>query len=222
MQLDTKTASKALFGGAFMAAGLNAQAQVFQIDDIDPVGGVNPSFAISQAVDNGASANDLAYAPAALNTYSTGYDTNFGNSYHGTFQDSTVMRAYAGADLSGAAPFGVSGGTLQAFFQVSQAGTLTFDWDWTLTDNYAQIIFAENGGAVLFNADGLGGAPAAGSQAFPVVPGTDYVVQLRFNNNNFLPYVYGNGNFIQATLTPTPGALAVFGMAGVAATRRRR
>jgi hypothetical protein len=214
-----KNAKACLFGGALLSAGLTANAQTFVYNDLDSTMTYS-SFAYSTAYGG---AIDIAYAPDALNTYSSGYSYFTGVTTVETHQAPTSFGIEASWDGGGAYGFGYGGGLIQQFFTVSQDAILRLTWDLTGTDGYAFSVVAEDPGSTLFFFDPLFGDPLAGSVDIPVEAGVNYAGVLSMVNS-FFPFILepDTPQFITAELIPAPGAAGVLALGGIAATRRRR
>ncbi|MGP1273154.1 MAG: PEP-CTERM sorting domain-containing protein [Phycisphaerales bacterium] len=212
-------ASKALFGGALMTAGV-VNAQSFNFLD-SGVGGAYPSFAYLNDTRSGESS--IAYAPASL---SIGLTTVNGGTLS-TTQSSNELRidgVWDGTDTGG---FGnlYAGGRLQQFFTITADAVLRITWDTSSTDGFTQSFVINNAdGSVLFSYDGLGGDPVTGSVDVPLVAGPEYGAVLAFDNLGFNAFfeVPNVPAFISMELIPAPSSLALVGLGGLAAARRRR
>ncbi|MEM8756937.1 MAG: PEP-CTERM sorting domain-containing protein [Planctomycetota bacterium] len=222
--------SKALFGGALMTAGVAANAQSFNFLDTS-VDGYYPSFAyiVDTRDAYGPGALQAAYAPDSLDlslTSANGLSLS-------TSQDSntlTIAGTWDGTD-----PYGYGnaygGGLIQQFFTTDVDAILRLSWDVTSTDLFATAAVIEDEfGTVLVSLDILGGVdPAAGSIDIPLDAGTVYNGQLLMGTPGFFggltfPFfeVPGQEAFLTFELIPAPSSLALLGMGGLAAARRRR
>jgi hypothetical protein len=208
-----------LFGGALAAAGI-ANAQQFIYADMD-VAGAYSSFAYSQAYAYGF---DIAYAPDALNTYAQDYTYLTGTTTVWTTQDNTSMSANGNWDGGGVLGYGYGGNLMQQFFQVSADADLVMEWDVSGTDGYAQwVLFNDDSGAIIDSWDGLdpfGGA--AGTSTIALQAGVNYGLVMGLQAGAFPFYFTTDTAFVSANLVPAPGAMGLLGVAGLAATRRRR
>ena len=211
-------ASKALFGGALMAAGVTANAQSFNFLD-SGVGGASPSFASLVDVRSGESA--YAAAPDSLSislSSANGADLS-------TTQSANELRIDGVWDGTGSSPYNAfAGGRLQQFFNITADAILRVTWDASSTDGFAQSFVLDNGaGTTLFSFDGLAD-PSTGSVDIPLVAGVEYGAVLAFDNSGFEAFfeVPGQASFISAELIPAPSSLALLGLGGLAAARRRR
>ena len=213
-----------LFGGALLTAGMTANAQQFIINANDSTGAY-PSFAQSQANGDPAPYGDYVYAPAPLNTSSTAYTAAYGTNTFSTSETSNTLRAEAIWDGAGSAGFGYGFNNIQAFFQVSQDADLVLSWDVSGTDGFVSAIVIEDAsGTTLLDVDPLAGDALSGSETVSLTAGTDYAFIGGMTNGGFGPFieVANETQFIQAQLVPAPGAMGLLGVAGLAATRRRR
>lgn len=210
--------NKALFGGALMAAGMTANAQTFIYNATDTTG-TYQSFAYSDAYGGTV---DISYASGALNTSSTGTSI-LGTTTVSTSQTANSMRVDGQWDGTGPYGYGYGGSFIQQFFQVSANADLVIEWDFSGTDNYAFALVLEDPSfGLVFELDGLGGDPSSGSTTISLTAGTDYAVNFGLVDG-FLPFFFSTENqFISMTLVPAPGAIAVLGLGGLVATRRRR
>ncbi|GAB4544081.1 MAG: hypothetical protein Tsb0013_00880 [Phycisphaerales bacterium] len=224
-----KNGTKALFGGALMAAGMTANAQTFTYNAYS-FDGAFPSFAVSDAYSFGPNA-DVAYTgvDGLLNTSASNYNALTGTSNASTTQDAYSMRAQVGWAGDGSLGYGFAYARFQQFFTVSEDATVTITWDATGTDNYfSALIFADNSngnlvasadarvdgttGSITFFADDdinyvfIGGAIAGGSGPFITAPTS--------RDEPFLE--------LSISEVPTPGAMALLSVAGLAGIRRRR
>jgi MYXO-CTERM domain-containing protein len=222
------TAQKCLFGGALMAAGVaNAQSFVFQdsANLPDGYGGYASFSSFAYLVDQFAGAYNVAYAPDSLTT-------NLSTQYLdlSTTQSSNLLRIggtwngtpYVGP--YGVDDFGYGGGFIQQFFEVDQDADLIISWDVSATDLFTSaFVLTAPDGSTIFELDNLGTDPAAGSAVVSLVAGQQYGAVLQLQNG-FFPFfeVADVEAFISAELVPAPGAAGLIGLAGLAATRRRR
>lgn len=222
--------NKSLFGGALLAAGMvatNAQAGEFIFQATNPADGA-PSFAYSQAYANGF---DIAYGPALLNTFATDNNAATGTTTASTTQTSTLLRTDISWDGGGSLGYGYGRTFMQQFFQVSNDSSLLIEWDFSGTDGYSSSFVLETAsGAVLFSNEGTLGGAFVGSTKIALSAGVDYAAIFGFRDQTtgFGPFIFSTTNqFISMTLlkdgvVPTPGAMGLFGLAGLAAARRRR
>jgi len=207
--------------------GTNAQQFVFSDYDVT---GAYPAFAQSRATGDPAPYGDTAYQgiDGNLDTYSTAYDAYNGTGTFSTSQSSNLLRAEGQWAGDGSDGFGYGISRIQAFFQVSQDADLIVSWDFSNTDNYATAIVLEDAsGTAILDVQGLAGAPAIGSQTVALTAGVDYAfIGGLFGNSGFGafgPFIFDTGlKFVEAELVPAPGAMGLLGIAGLAATRRRR
>lgn len=215
-----KTSTKALFGGALMAAGMTAHAQQF-VYAATSSDGAYSSFAYSVAYAYG---SDVAYGPAALNTYATSYTYLTGTTTTWTTQTNTSMGAYGSWDGGGYLGYGYGGNQIQQFFEVSEDADLLIEWDVSGTDGYAQsVVLTYADGSALYSWDGFSGA-ASGSATISLSAGTEYAIVFGLNAG-FFPFFFDTDTqYITATLVPVPApaTAGLLGLAGLAATRRRR
>ena len=213
-----------LFGGALLTAGMTANAQQFIINTTDSTGAY-PTFAQSAAEGDPAPYGDYVYAPSPLNTSSTAYTAANGTSTFSTSETSNTLRAEASWDGTGSAGYGYGFNNIQAFFQVSQDADLVLSWDVSGTDGFVSAFVIEDvSGATLLDVDPLGGDALSGSETVSLTAGTDYAFIGGMTNSGFGPFITtaNETQFIQAQLVPAPGAMGLLGVAGLAATRRRR
>jgi len=211
--------SKTLFGGALACAGLTANAQQFIYSATDTSGAYS-SFAYSYAYGG---TTDISYDSGNLNTASGAYSAYFGGLDTSTSQTATSMNVQGTWDGTGIAAYGYGGNLLQQFFTVSQDAQLLISWDFSGTDLFAQALVLEDPGlGSIFTLDGLAGDPAAGSTTIDVVAGQQYGLVMGLNAG-FFPFYFDTATqFINVQLVPAPGAVALFGGAGLLAARRRR
>jgi len=210
--------NKALFGGALMAAGMTANAQTFIYNATDTTGEFS-SFAYSLAAGGYL---DESNASGALNTSSTGYSYEIGTTTVSTSQTANSMRVDGQWDGGGYLPFlgGYGESVMQQFFQVSANADLIIEWDYSGTNGFPARAFVLQDPTldVLFEVGGLAGGPTSGSVTISLTAGTDYAVVMWMGNTFFET----ENQFISMTLVPAPGAIAVLGLGGLVATRRRR
>ncbi|MEM9167672.1 MAG: PEP-CTERM sorting domain-containing protein [Planctomycetota bacterium] len=218
------TYQKALFGGALMSAGMVANAQTFNFLDTDVTGSFNSYSYLVDVNDGGYGyTNSILVAPAALSQSRSG-DTDLN-----IVQSSNLLRVDGTWSGNPANPYGYAGASLQQFFTTSADAVLRVSWDVSGTDAYAGAFIIEDAsGSVLFQFDGLGGDPLAGTVDVPVSAGTTYAAILQLGTPGFFtqltsPFLFNTDTqFIQAALIPAPASLALLGLGGLAATRRRR
>ncbi len=217
-----KNGTKALFGGALMACGMSANAQTFVYLDTDYTGAYG-SFAQSATVGG---PNDVASAPAALDTYSSGYSAAYGTTTMSTSQTPTSFRSEGMWDGTGTAGYGYGIARFQQFFTVTADATLTLTWDVTGTDFFASAIVLRDdvNGGVLANID-MSATPAGSIDIF-VDNDLDYAFIGGLINSGFGPFitVANVAQFVEVSVgaVPAPGAMALLGLAGIAGVRRRR
>ncbi len=210
MQNVTKT----LFGGALMAAGMTAHAQTFIYQDSSSDNAYS-SIAYSYAYGG---AYDFAARPAALNTFSSGFLPVTGTTTMSTSQTSTSMGVSASWAGDGSYGFGGGNANLVQFFEVSADGSINVSWDVSGTDGWGFAFIDVYNGANLFLWDGIGGDPLTGSVDVPVTAGTEYGIRIYV-----FPYIYDANSTKSVVATiPSAGSVAVLGLAGLTATRRRR
>lgn len=217
------TGKAALFGGALMAAGMSANAQSFIYLD-SGLGGAYPSFAQSVAYGG---FGDVAYAPDPLNTMDSAYNAYTGTTTMSTTQTANNMTASGSWDGSGVLGYGYGIAQFQQFFMVgSNDLELLIEWDVSGTDAYASSIVLETaGGTTVFAFDPLfGGDPLVGSATVPLQAGVEYAYLGGLVAGGAGPFIFSSTDtqFVSATLIPAPGAAGLLGIAGLAATRRRR
>ena len=222
--LIMKIGTKALFGGALMAAGMTANAQTFVYNATD-VTGAYPSFAASVAAGG---AYDVAYTgvDGFLNTSNSAYNAAYGTTSMSTSQDADSFRAQGSWDGTGTAGYGYGIARFQQFFTVTEDAIVTITWDTTDTDGFWSALVAQDdiNGTV---AASLGGSADAGSFSFFADNDLNYVFLGGLFNNGFGPFITADARspaFIEVTISevPAPGAAALLGLAGVAGLRRRR
>jgi len=207
-----KSASKCLFGGALLSAGLtvgSASAQQFQ----------------------------LGYTAAHLAVYEFG---SFNSDYqsHFTYGDVNLSVAVSGdsAYANGTLVMNASGMSAKAtagsfgayayshdhdlitYFTVDQNFNATVDWDFTQANssytNYLTIIDADNN-LTVFDHDS-----DAGTTQVSFTAGTNYVM---FALSDVTAANFGEVGTSRWSITvPAPGSAGLLGLAGVIAARRRR
>ena len=212
----------ALFGGTLLAAGMTANAQSFILLD-SGLGGAYPSFAYSNAYGSGG--GTFAYAPDPLNTFSSAYSAYTGTTTISTSQSTSELRVEGSWDGTGLNGYGYGAGNIQQFFMVDQDTQLLIEWDVADTDAYARNILIETAaGVTLFAFNGLAGDPLVGSAIIDVDAGVEYAAILGLTNGQFGPFIFAANDtqFVSVSVVPTPGVAGLFGVAGLAATRRRR
>lgn len=217
-----------LFGGALAAAGV-ANAQQFVISDASPYSAY-ASLATSYAIGSysGGVVSYAAGGSIAGTSDSSAYGSAFGDQSFSTSVSSNNARVEADWNGGGAYGFGYGYAVVQMFFQVDQDADLVISWDVSNTDGYTSSFVLEDValGATLHSNSPLLGGPLAGSETISLSAGVDYQLNLAMLDlsagTGFPPFVTGGGNFINAELVPAPGAMGVLGLAGLAATRRRR
>jgi len=218
--------SKALFGGALLAAGMTANAQTFSFLDSGSYGGTAfGSFAQVYAGYYTASPYSYGFTDynAAYSAY--GDDLNIstfsaaGGTTTSTTRNSTTLRfesTWDGVTNDG----GFFGGTFQQFFTVDQDATLQLSWDMSNTDFFGPPGFFTifSGGALISDLDVTAANPT-GTFDIALTAGTEYGIVLVGGS----PFSFDGGTkFLQAELLPAPGTAALMGLGGLAATRRRR
>ena len=213
-----QTTSKALFGGALLAAGVSANAQTFMFEDTGAYNG-NPftSFSYVYASDGfGFNQNATATAPDDLNLSVTAYGTTATVSR--TPNSFGVSAIWDGTPTS-LGNYGFGAAVIQQFFEVTEPLEVVVTWDLRDTDFFGNVIFLIDNGANTIDVS-IDAATPTGSLSFDVLPGVDYGLQLDLG----LPFLFAADQtaFINAELIPTPGAAGVLGLAGLAAVRRRR
>ncbi|RMH24513.1 MAG: hypothetical protein D6693_09860 [Planctomycetota bacterium] len=220
------SSQRALFGGALLAAGLTGQAHGQFLYQNQDATGTFQSYAYSYAFGG---LRDTAYRPSALNTYSyspgaAGYSA----STFTTFQDGRTMGTTATLSPN-ATSVGYGTSRVQQFFRVAQNQQLTIEWDIRGTDQFVSGFVLETlSGVQLFtlNPAGAGSDPPQGVVTVNLFAGVDYTAFFGFRDqaSGFGPFLTAPGftNFIQMSVTPTPGAAGLLGMAGLVAFRRRR
>lgn len=218
-----KNGTKALFGGALMAAGMSANAQSFIYNETDYTGAYS-SFIVSQAVGG---PSDVAYTPDLGNTTSTGTSAAYGTTTMSTTQDANGWRAEGVWDGMGTAGFGYGVARFQQFFTVTEDSIVTISWDTTETDGFwSALVFQDDVNGTLVANEG--GTSDAGSVSFFADNDLNYVFLGGLFNNGFGPFITATDArapaFVQVSISevPAPGAAALLGLAGVAGLRRRR
>jgi len=201
----------ALFGGALTAAGMaNAQNFIY----LDESSGGSSSFARSSAYPG---ALDQANRPDTLNTYSSAYGFT-GTTTMSTTQTDTSMTArgeWAGDGYTG---YGYGFSQIVQYFEVDEATDLLLEWDISQMPINASVAqFFVVGDTSFFNLN-PNNDPLDSSVTFSVEPGVEY---------GFIGRVDGfisstDTRFVRLSIVPTPGVASVLGIAGLAATRRRR
>ena len=212
-----KTSTKALFGGALMAAGLTANAQTFTYFAGD-TSGAYQAFAYSQA--NGG-ALDLTYDVGNFNTTSTGYSAYFGTTTVSTSQTATSFGASGSWAGDGILGYGYGASLNQVFFTVTSDTQLLVEWNFADTDLFVSgFILTDPGFGVVFDVFDTG--LLSGTALVDVFAGTRYGANAAMAAG-FGPYFFSTEEqFINISIVPAPGAAALLGAAGLVATRRRR
>jgi len=219
--------TRALFGGALLAAGVSTSQASHMFNLLDEGSGLATgyfSYAYVGAGDYTAdpydfniTAYDYAYAPDSLNLSVTSVD---GAPTPSTTQNTELLRVESTWDgTSGDGSF--FAGYLGQFFTVPYEVDLELSWDLSNTDFFgpylAAIRTADTG--ILAEVSPGAGDPAAGTETVTLQPGVEYFLVLDIG----APFGYDTSTkFVQGRLVPAPAAIAPFGLAGIAATRRRR
>jgi hypothetical protein len=207
-------ATKTLFGGALLLAGMvaNASAQSFTLP------GNTPPYA---------------------DTFVTGYVYDFytigslgGQSVNGGFGDSySVNTAYGNAfgeitatsltaQSDGIGLTDYLGGAFAdayGYLSVTEDAQLDLAWDFTGEGAFGplgqiQIVDWSSGGVLIFETDAF----TAGTNSVDLLAGTNYAILVRATSGQ------GTSAFATATLIPAPASAALLGLGGLAAARRRR
>ncbi len=204
--------TKTLFGGALLSAGMVANAQSFTLP-----GNIPP------------------YADTFVTAYVYDYYTigNLGGqSVNGGFGDSySVSSAYGSAtgsitanELSASADgFGNTdslGGAFAdayGYVSVTQDAQLDLAWDFTGEGAFGplgriRIVDFSAGGVLVFETTAF----SAGTASVDLFAGSNYGVLVRATASQ------DTSAFATATLIPAPASVALMGLAGLAAVRRRR
>lgn len=207
-------ATKTLFGGALLSAGMvaNASAQSFTLP-----GNIPP------------------YA----DTFVTGYVYDYytignlgGQSVNGGFGDSySVNTAYGNAfgeitatsltaqsdGIGNTDSYGGAFADAYGYLSVDQDATLDLAWDFTGEGGFGplgriQIVDWSAGGVLVFETDAF----TAGTNSVDLFAGTNYGILVRATS------APGTSAFANAVLVPAPASAALLGLGGLAAVRRRR
>lgn len=214
--------SKALFGGALLAAGVTANAQQFILQDSSSDGAYT-SFAYLVDIDS--NAYNIAYAPESLNTSLSGSYAEYS-----TTQSSNLLRIDAQYDGTSPSGQAYGGGAFQQYFRVTEDSDLVVSWNLSGTDGFNTAFIVEDAsGAFLFNIFNIDGAiTGSGSTTLRLSAGVDYQATLGFfqptiTGSTFFPFLSSTEvQFIQTELIPAPATAGLMGLAGVMVTRRRR
>jgi len=167
---------------------------------------------------------EMASAPDLLNTSASYYNPATGTTTISTIQTGNSMRVEGSWAGDGSNGNGYGGGNIQQFFRVGEDSMLLLEWDVTGTDGFARNVLLETGDGLttLFSFDGTNGDPLSGSALIPVRAGIELAVVLGLSPSGTLIFEPNTTQFVSVTLVPAPGAAGIFGVAGLAATRRRR
>ena len=215
--------NKCLFGGALFAAGLaahTASAQTFPF-------GVNFGGAYPTSVASGYAYSGGGYAYGSFVSFNpaaaTGsYALNYGTV--STFASVGASQMYAEANSGGAADFAQA--QAYAYLVVGASIDVLIEWDFSGEDAFLGPFFSDisvvnwsAGGTSVFAVDPSFDplAPASGSIVLTLAAGTNYSILLETNATDA-----GGSAWARATVIPAPGALALVGMGGLVAARRRR
>jgi MYXO-CTERM domain-containing protein len=214
--------NKCLFGGALFAAGLaahTASAQTFPF-------GVNFGGAYPTSIANGYAYSGGGYAYGSFVSFNpaaaTGsYSLNYGTA--STFASVGDSQMYAGAGTGAALDFAQA--QAYAYLVVNQTIDVLIEWDFSGEDDTLDPFFSDiqvvdwsAGGTIIFAVDPSGNPldPFAGSVVLTLNAGTNYSILLESVATD------GGNSWARATVIPAPGALALVGMGGLVAARRRR
>lgn len=209
-------ATKTLFGGALMTAGI---ATAHAAPEFTLPGNI-PPYADTIV---GAYAYDYYTAPY----FAGGYTENggFGDSYTvsaptGNLATGSITSTAltASADASGNTDYlGGAFAYSYGYVSVTENATLNMAWDFTQEGGFGpigeiQVIDWSAGGVLVFETTPF----TAGSDSVDLFAGTNYGILVLANAGG------GGTASASAVLVPAPGVMGVLGAAGLVATRRRR
>ncbi len=189
-----------LFGGALLAAGLvatNAHAQFdFSYSDVS-VGAVDYDIGVP-SYDTFTGAGFWDVTAAAPGAYASNKSSPF------------IFHAFAGTEPGSAA----SSYDIISYFTVASETLGTASWD--ITDaaglGFWLIVNVTDGIPLLDIA-----SPTVGFAPIPLLPGKTYAMTgVAFSDGA------GGEAFLELFITPAPSSIALLGLAGLVATRRRR
>lgn len=213
-------AKTCLFGGTLVSAGLvsAANAQAFNFLNSDSAYG----FAESAAIVVAYSGDDFAYkdtaVPAPNIDLSVSVDGSGGALTATTTRSNTSITSETTWDGNGPAGEAYAIALLTQVFSVSEDAQIIFSWDFAPLANEAQFLALSLRGLTFGNLLSIPNDAVSGSAVVDVFAGEEYI---------FIGDLAGFTNtagrsFVNAQLVPTPGAAAIIGFAGLAASRRRR
>lgn len=178
-----RTASNLLFGGTLVLAGVPAAAQEFILFDEGPNDGLGSYAYAYVAIDDPDS--PLAYLDAADDTSPllatiTGTSAAYGTSTVTASSNAYSIGVSSEWDGNGAYGYAYNEADVFQYFQVTEDGDLTIEWDFRGVSPGGAIFVervSEGGGFPLFFLDlELGGGQQTGTAMIPVNTGQDYLV----------------------------------------------
>ena len=207
--------SKTLFGGALLSAGMvaNANAQSFTLPgNIPPyadtflTGIVYDYYTIGQLGGqsvNGGFGDSYSVSSAYGNASSSITSTQLSASSDG----------FGNTDLS----FGGAYANAYGYLSVDQDASLDLAWDFTGEGSFGplgriQIVDWSAGGVLVFETTAF----SAGTNSVSLFAGTNYGILVQATS------AADTSAFATATLVPAPASVALLGLGGLAAVRRRR
>ncbi|MEO1534332.1 MAG: hypothetical protein AAFS11_02050 [Planctomycetota bacterium] len=206
--------TKTLFGGALLSAGMvaNASAQSFtQPGNIPPYA---DDFTTGFVYDYYTIGN------VGGQTVNGGFGSSYSIStaYGSAMGSITANQLSASSDGFGNTDaYGGAYGNAYGYLSVTEDATLDLAWDFTGEGGFGplgtiQIVDWSSGGVLVFETDAF----TAGTDSVDLFAGTNYGILVVATS------APGTSAFATATLIPAPASAALMGLAGLAATRRRR
>jgi len=200
-----KVSKATLFGGALMTAGI-ANAGVFQYTTN---GGISVR-AYSVAYDFGDSDTDYASTadldPDIMTSAVTG----------SWFVRSTANASIISAELGSTGSQGnFAYGYIEAFVMFDTNTDVLINWDFAGTNSLVRLLQATDTGPLIVFQETVG----SGSTVWTLEAGSRYQVLL---DHRSIGIELGETSSASLTVVPAPGAAVLAGVAGLAATRRRR
>ncbi|MEM1186437.1 MAG: hypothetical protein AAGI53_15720 [Planctomycetota bacterium] len=208
--------TKTLFGGALMTAGLATGAAAQQFTQPGNIPPYADDFTAAYVYDFYAFGG--AIGGVQINGgFPSSYDVG---SAYGSAEASitnTTLDAYAEAFTNSDTAYGFSYGAAYGYLSVTADAALNLAWDFTAEGaggplGVIQIVDWSAGGVLVFETTAF----TADVASVDLFAGTNYGILVRANAGP------GGSAFASAQLVPTPGALSMLGLAGLAAARRRR
>ncbi|MEO1536079.1 MAG: PEP-CTERM sorting domain-containing protein, partial [Planctomycetota bacterium] len=220
-----KTKSKMLFGGALLSAGMatHSSAQQFLLSGTQSIGGYDTVVEIFGY-------DDYSIGPFEVRSVDGGIGDSVSYSFVNAEGISSISATQFSVDAFSNGYLGyLENLTARArgAVTVDQNATLEIAWDYSNAGFQASgrvSIFDESAGNLVFSTP-LG--VNAGSALVPVFAGTNYRISLQTQVGSSAPPDTGVGpppysSFATVTLIPAPASVALMGLAGLAAVRRRR